>query len=315
MLIADMQQNDGIATLTLNPAIDVNTSVDAVVSERKLRCEAPTHEPGGGGINVARAIRNLGGTSTALVVAGGRTGDRLIETLERESIGVKRVDAAGETRQNINVYERVSTLQYRFLMPGPPFDDATCTRVTDAVEGLSEDVRWIVASGSLPAGVPDDFYRRLAAGTHQARLIIDTSGKALRASLGSGVFLIKPNVDEFRTLIGDEQADDAALERGARAIIAEGGSEVIVVSLGSAGVLLATRERTLRIAAPTVRIASKVGAGDSTVAGIVLALARGAAVEDAVRFGVAAGAAAVMTPGTELCRREDTERLYAAMSR
>ena len=311
------EQKGRILTLTLNPAIDLNTSVEAVVAERKLRCTAPTREAGGGGLNVARAIRNLGGSATAVVAIGGRTGDRLVELLAKESVAIHAVPVTGETRENVNVYEDASTLQYRFIMPGPAFDDEDCERVLQAFRAMDDDVDYVVASGSLPEGVAPEFYRRLAeelsvAGT---KLIVDTSGPALQRTLGPGLFLIKPNIDEFRTLIGDEHAGDSQLEAGARRIIDGGGCSAILISLGSAGAMLVHGEGTERVTAPTVRIRSKVGAGDSTVAGIVLALARGADLVDAARFGVASGAAAVMTAGTELCRQEDAERLYAEMRR
>lgn len=310
-------QEKRILTLTLNPAIDVNTSVDAVVAERKLRCSQPTREAGGGGINVARAIRNLGGEATAVIAAGGRAGERLVELLERESVPVRPVPISGETRENVNVYEDVSTLQYRFIMPGPTFEEADCDRLLHAFRSAEIAADFVVASGSLPEGVSPRFYRRLASHLEASgtRLIVDTSGDALRETLGPGVFLIKPNIDEFRSLIRNEHAGDPQVESEARRILDEGGSSAILVSLGSGGAMLVHREGMERIAAPTVRIRSKVGAGDSTVAGIVLALARGLDLVDAARYGVAAGASAVMTEGTELCRREDTERLYRDMQR
>lgn len=315
MIQAD--QTKRILTLTLNPAIDVNTSVEAVRAERKLRCTEPTREAGGGGINVARAIRNLGGTAAAVVAAGGRAGERLVELLESESVPVESIPISGETRENVNVYEDVSTLQYRFIMPGPQFEEEDCERVLETFRSLEKSADFVVVSGSLPRGVSPTFYRRLARDLHKqgTRLIVDTSGDALRETLGPGVFLIKPNIDEFRSLIGDEKAGDPQVEAAARRIIDEGGCNAVLVSLGSGGAMLVHGEGIERIAAPTVRIESKVGAGDSTVAGVVLALARGMELVDAARFGVASGAAAVMTPGTELCRRQDAERLFVSMKR
>jgi 6-phosphofructokinase 2 len=132
----------------------------------------------------------------------------------------------------------------------------------------------------------------------------------LRLAVEEGVFLIKPNLPEFTELMGQERVDEKQEEHLARELVSTNKCEAVVVSLGAAGVLVASAEGVERVRAPLVPIKSKVGAGDSTVAGIVLALARGQSWREAVRFGVAAGAAAVMTPGTELCCREDVERLY-----
>ena len=129
-----------------------------------------------------------------------------------------------------------------------------------------------------------------------------------------GVYLIKPNIREFRELIGAGREQESEIKNMAMEIVRSGQSKAVVISLGAAGILMVSEEGHEHIQPPTVPIVSKVGAGDSTVAGIVLSLARGNALRDAVRFGVAAGSAAVMTPGTELCRREDTERLYEQMT-
>ena len=163
-----------------------------------------------------------------------------------------------------------------------------------------------------PPGVPDDFYARLARLGDElgAKVIVDTSQRALCAAVEAGVYLIKPNLRELSQLAGRDLEDEADQERVAGEIVRNGGARYVVVSLGAAGVLLVSEDGCERMRAPTVPIKSKVGAGDSMVAGIVLSLARGMPPREAVRFGVAAGAAAVMTPGTELCRREDTERLY-----
>lgn len=311
-----MNDMGSILTLTLNPAVDLSTAVDTVVPERKLRCDEAVREPGGGGINVARAIRNLGGHATALVATGGRTGERLVDLLREEQIPLVTVDAGGETRESVNVFERSSTQQYRFIMPGPALDRQMTARVIETMRELDPFPQWVVASGSLPSGGDVEVYRRVAdlCVERNSKLIVDTSGDALRATLGPGVFLIKPNVNEFRTLIGEPDAGDEQLEAEARRIIDDGGTRAVLISLGSGGALLVAEGECRRIPAPTVRIESKVGAGDSMVAGVVLALSRGASVEEAATRGVASGAAAVMTPGTELCRGEDAEQLFRGLA-
>jgi 6-phosphofructokinase 2 len=305
-----------IVTLTMNPALDKNARINHVVSDRKLRCQDLHQEPGGGGINVSRAILRLGGESVACYPAGGPNGETIEEFLQEEGLDYQRILIKNWTRESWTIFEEETDRQYRFVLPGPKLEIAEWQRCLDTITGVEPEPDYIVASGSLPPGVPDDFFVRLAQWAKQidGRFILDTSTQAaLQAAAEAGVYLIKPNLREFRELVGSELEEEAEQEAKAMELVKTGQSEVVVVSLGAAGVILATKEGCERLRAPTVSIKSKVGAGDSTVAGIVLGLARGKTLRESVRFGIAAGAAAVMTPGSELCRREDTERLYESM--
>ncbi len=309
----------GIVTLTMNPAIDKSAVVESVVGERKLRCKAPAYQPGGGGINVSRAIRKLAGESAppavALYPSGSAAGQMLQTLLDREGIEHHPVPVEGWTRENLTVREELSGQQFRFGMPGPRLKEAEWQECLNELEKMKPRPDYIVASGSLPAGVPDDFYARVAAVAAElgSKLVVDASGEALRLAAGHGLYLLAPNLREFGELVQDEVKDDSDMEQLATQVVEAGQTEVLVVSLGAGGALLVSREGCERVRAPTVSIQSKVGAGDSMIAGIVLALERGESLRRAVRFGVAAGSAAVMTPGTELCRGEDTERLYAQL--
>jgi 6-phosphofructokinase 2 len=304
-----------IATLTVNPTVDINTSVGQVVPERKLRCEPPRREPGGGGVNVARAVQRLGGQATAVYLAGGPTGEMLHSLLEDEGLAHRALPLAGWTRENLIVYEDSSGLQYRFGMPGPRVEKAEWRRCLDELAALDPAPDYLVASGSLPRGVPVDFFGHVAGVAHDlgARLIVDTSGDALRHVTEVGTFMLKPNLRELQELVGEELAGEHEQLDAARRFVDSGAVEVLVLSLGAGGAIVVTPDGSEPIRTPTVPIRSKVGAGDSMVGGMVVALAREWSIGDAVRFGVAAGAAAVMTEGTELCRRDDTERLYAEM--
>ena len=270
------------------------------------------NEPGGGGINVARAIRHLGGQCRALHFCGGPTGDVLRALLDLERIEHAPMAIKGWTRQSVTIVETATGQQYRFVMPGPTFAEEEWRGALAHVAELQATPDLIVASGSLPPGVPDDFYGQLAriVRAQGSRLILDTSGRALAAALEAGVFLVKPSLRELRTVAGGDLADEVEQEAAAKRLVASGGAEVVVVSLGTAGVLFVTQAGYERLHSPTVPVRSKVGAGDSMVAGITLGLARDYDLRDAVRLGIAAGAAAVMTPGTELCRGEDAERLF-----
>jgi len=305
-----------IATLTMNPAIDESTSVPYVLPDQKLRCREPKYEPGGGGINVARAVRKLGGDALACFPAAGPGGELLQQLLEAEGVRQMPVPVKGWTRENLNVLEDVSGRQFRFCMPGAALREEEWRTLHDRLDQLQPAPDFLVASGSLPPGVPVDFYARLAATAHAkgSRVVLDTSGAALVRAVEQGVYLLKPSLREFQALMGARDFDETSLARAAGVAIERGWCEVLVLSLGAGGALWKTATERERLAAPTVRVTSSVGAGDSMVAGIVLSLARGRPLREAVRFGVAAGAAAVMNPGTELCHREDVERLYEQVS-
>jgi 6-phosphofructokinase 2 len=236
--------------------------------------------------------------------------------LNEEGIEHYPISIEGWTRENLTVYEESTAQQFRFGMPGPHLTEAEWTRCLDQLSDLDVQPDYLVASGSLPPGVPESFYSHVASMARElgSRMIVDTSAQALRPALYENVFLIKPNLRELRELAGHEIEHEAEQEELARKIIDNGQSKVVVISRGAGGALLVWEDGCEHFRAPTVPINSKVGAGDSMVAGIVLSLARGDNLIEAVRFGVAAGAAAVKKPGTELCRREDTETLYSTMS-
>jgi 6-phosphofructokinase 2 len=303
-----------IITLTMNPAVDKSCSVHSVVAERKLRCTPPQLEPGGGGVNVARAVRRLGGDAEAICAAGGPPGDLLAQLLEGEGVPRRMVRVEGWTRQNLMVRENTTGRQFRFGMPGPSMHTDEWQSCLRALEDVSEG-DYVVASGSLPSGVPDDFYGRVARQMKErrARVFVDTRGEPLRRAAQAGVFLLKPNMREFQELAETELTEEDQQEAAAARMIEDGWCEVVVLSLGGAGALLVSRDLSERIRSPSVPIRSTIGAGDSMVGGIALGLTRGLPVESAVCFGIAAGAAAVMTPGSELCERESAERLYARM--
>ncbi len=304
-----------IIAFTMNPAINKSSSVENVIAERKLYCKPPRFEPGGGGVNVSRAIKKLGGESRLIYPAGGYTGNRLKDLLEEEGISHRPVPIEGTTRESLVVLEESTGQQFRFGMPGPVLQNEEWERCLHELSVIRPQPDYLVASGSIPPGVPSDFYARVALkGTDQAaRVIIDTSGGALSQALQEGVYLIKPNYREFRDLVGQDMKEESQIEAEAVKMAKSGRCEILVISLGAAGALLVTKDVTEHIRPPTIPIVSKVGAGDSMVAGTVLSLARGKTQRNSVLFGIAAGAAAVMTPDTELCRREDAERLFAIM--
>lgn len=304
-----------VVTLTLNPSIDKSTAVENVVAERKLRCDAPVLEPGGGGLNVARALAKLGRPSLALYLAGGPTGAMLDDLLTREGIDHRGLPTAGWTRENFSAFERSTGQLYRFGMPGPAIAPEEWERVLATIDALDPAPRFVVASGSIPPGVPPDFYAQMSRRLRRRgiRFVLDTSGDALRAAVEEGVGALKMNLNELAGLVGAAALGNAEIEHAARDLVARGRADLVVVSLGPAGAAFATAEGFERIMSPTVAVASTVGAGDSMVAGLVHAVLEGRPFREVVRFGIATGTAAVMTPGSELCRREDVDALFSVL--
>jgi len=301
-----------VITLTINPAVDKNTHISGLRPDSKLRCSHVVAEPGGGGINVSRAIHKLGGKSTCVYLAGGSTGDLLQSLLDEENITSHRVPIKDPTRENIMVVDDITQQQYRLIMEGPTVSTEEWHRSITEVTSLMAEGDYVVASGSLPAGVPSDYYAKVseAVKAQGGKIIVDTSGEALKYAAQAGVYLLKPNLGELSSLTSQEAVTGPDQEHLAQQMIDQGMTEVVVVSLGPKGAMLVTNNKIEYINAPTVHKKSTVGAGDSMVAGMVMRLAEGWSLTDAVRYGVACGTAAVMTEDTQLCNKEDVEELY-----
>jgi 6-phosphofructokinase 2 len=299
-----------IVTLTINPAVDVAYDVDKVVPTEKLRSTSEHYNAGGGGINVARVIARFGGSVRAHYLSGGATGSALDSLIDRLSLPVHRIAIAGDTRVSAAVFERSTGRQYRFVPKGPTLSQIEWEACLAALGDVKCD--WLVASGSLPEGVPTDFYARVAAIAKRigARLVLDTSGPALKAAVeGGGVFLLKPNRNELGALVGKPLATDEALGAAAMDLVERKRVSMVAVTMGADGALLVLPDGTFRIPALAVESLSSVGAGDSFLGAMVFALSQRRGDIDAFRFGVAAGAAAVLSEGADLCHPNAVERL------
>jgi len=300
-----------ILTLTFCPCIDKSTTVPELVPEKKMKCSCTELEPGGGGINVARAIRKLGGHAVAVYPAGGYTGKVLKKLMKAEKVTSIVIESKNETQENLIVYEEKSGSQFRFGMPGTKLLKTEWQKCLQSVKS-ERNIQFIVASGSLPPGVPANIYAQLAviARKKKARLIVDTSGEALTHAANEGVYLLKPNLGELSMLAGKKRLNKKDITKVAKEIIHKGNCEVLVISMGNKGAMLFTKDITKKIIPPRVKIKSTVGAGDSMVAGIVFALSKGKDLETALQYGVASGTAATLHPGTQLCSKEVTDKLF-----
>ncbi|WP_427914970.1 1-phosphofructokinase family hexose kinase [Ramlibacter sp. MMS24-I3-19] len=300
-----------VLTITLGPSVDTWTTTPRLVPEAKLRCTPPLHQPGGGGINVARVLHRLGTDVLALHVASGPTGTALAALLDHEQLPVLAVAGAGDTRRAWAVAETDTGREYRFVPPAPALPPSAIEAITAHVATVQPAPRYVVLSGSLPTDCETDFHARLA---HSARsrgciVALDGSGPALAAALESGVDVVKPSLHEMRELTGAQL--DTLQERVAacRSLVASGRAGMVALTLGSQGAVLVTNEVALHAPALQVRAAGTVGAGDSFLAGLVHEMANGRGMHEALRTATAAGAATVLHNGTSLCDAGDVERL------
>jgi 6-phosphofructokinase 2 len=306
----------GIVTLTMNPAIDVSMSTAKIEPVRKLRCDGGRRDPGGGGINVARVASRLGAQTMAVYPIGGFVGQLLKGLLDEEGLTSIPIPVHGQTREDFTVEEDATAQQYRFVLPGQPLYENEWTACLEAVSAISPRPDFVCASGSLPPGVPEDFYARLAdvVAGWGAKFVLDTSGAALKAALTSHVYLIKPSLGELRELSGAPLADQNSRVEACRGLINRGAVEVVALSLGADGALLVTANEAWRAAPLAIDPVSTVGAGDSFLGAMVWALASRLSLVEAFRYGVAGGSAALLEPGTTLCRPQMVHLLESDVS-
>ena len=307
-----------ILTVTLNPAVDLAAHAEKVVPGGKLRLTAPATDPGGGGINVARAVHRLGGEAAAFVALAGAMGAQLDWLVRAEGVPLIAFEGPGETRHSLSVIAEDTGLEYRFVLPGADWDMARSEAALAAILEAVVPEAVVVLSGSQPPGVPDDFPSRLARALARqgtgTMLIVDTSGAALDRLIDipdaeAPPMILRMDDAEAEATAGRALPAPEDTADYARALVARGVAQTVVVARGANGSVLVGPGGRLHCIPPKVEVASTVGAGDSFTGALTLALARDESAEAALRAGTAAAAAAVTTPGTELCQRADVERL------
>jgi len=305
-----------IICLTPNPALDVSTAVAELVDQHKMRCDPGVEQPGGGGINVARVIRRLGGDAIALYPVGGPYGERLSALLDAEGVLREAVPTAGSTRFSFIARDKGSGRQYQFVLPGPTISDHEARLILERFDHLVSGRALAVGSGSLPPGLAEDFYGRAAciAAQRHASFVLDTSGGALAAALRQGVYLVKPSLRELESVAGRPLRSHDEAVAFSRELVARHAAEIVVVSLGAAGAILVTDQACRHRPAVRVTVGGTVGAGDSLVGGMLTGIARGWTVEEAFGYGMAAAGATLLAPGTTLCDRATTDRLYSTLT-
>ena len=300
-----------VATVTANPAIDVCASVDQILPFHKLRCGPETRHAGGGGINIARVLHRWNLDVTAIFPAGGITGELLKQLVDREGIRRRVIDVAGDTREDITIFETKNGNQFRFVFPGASLSESELDVCCSALSDITPRPTIVAASGSLPPGAPTDFFARVLrlAKRFGAKTVVDSSGPALSQALDVGVYLAKPNLRELCELVGRPLTRESEWLAASREVVLSEKAEILTLTLGEGGALTVTRKGAWRAYAPSVQVVSTVGAGDSFLGAMIVRLSQTADTAEALRYAVAAGTAALLAPGTELARPWDTERL------
>ncbi len=299
-----------IVTLSLNPTIDMMSETDLVVPTHKIRTSNESFEPGGGGVNVARVIHELGGKASLIAPAGGFTGKMFDELLGAIPIPRTIVPISGNTRISVTVYERKTGHEFRFTPNGPTLLPEEIDACLAAIRAADFDT--FVASGSVPLGAPADILARIAdiAAAKGAKFILDSSGAGLRVTLEqSRVTMVKPAMAELEALVG-RRLDRKSAEAAAADLVRRGSAEIVAVTMGASGALVVTKDRTYRLKSPKVEARSAVGAGDAFVGAMTLAISEGRPIEECLMLATAAGAATALTPVAKVCARSDVMRLY-----
>lgn len=304
-----------IITLTVNPALDKSAKIASLIPEQKLKCHTIQYQPGGGGINISRMLIRLGKETTCVVTSGGDTGKYITELLKKESINPKVIPVKAWTRENLSIVDAKTGFQYRFGMPGNELRETELNSIKNLLKELLNSQDILVLSGSLTEKMPTDYYAQLIKylADKNIKIIIDTSGPALKEALKENVYLMKPNQRELAQLAGKEFLSSAEQESFAMELIKSRKAEYVVVSLGARGAFIASSEGIFYKSTPSVKVKSTIGAGDSLVAGLIYGIQQGFSSENMLKWGVICGVATTMSEGTGLATKENIDKVLELM--
>lgn len=294
-----------ILTITLKPAVDYASSTERVEAGPKLYCRRPRVDPGGGGVNVARAILRLGGSARALVVVGGPTGDRLLKLLAAEGVPTVECRVAGETGYSLAITDAQSGEQFRFTLPGEPMSETEAPSILDQISNTVPRDGFVVLSGGVANGLPDNFPQKVQAAVSQCdgRLVVDTSKAPLLHLIKSPTApldVLRLDRSEVEKVVGRPMRSVVDNLAYAEQLVGSGVARIVVSGHGPEGSVMVAGDQRFFCHAPKVPVRSTIGAGDAMVGAFTLSLSRGEAPEEALKWGVAAAAATVGTEGTAL---------------
>lgn len=299
-----------IATVTMNPSLDKTVTVKRLVLEEANRWTSLRRDAGGKGINVSRVLHELGSDTVAYGFKGGVEGEILGQLLRKQGVPFDFTPIEGEIRSNLIITNMETRRQTRIDAPGPHVTGTELDNLIDKLRAIKLKPDFFVFAGSVPPGVPPTIYYRLIemANKDGVKTVLDCDGEWLKEGIKAVPSIIKPNVHEAQELLGKKLNDEASLIDAVDTLLATG-IEVVMISRGKEGALVSDGKKMLKVTSPPVEVSSTVGAGDSAIAGLVLKLSCGESLEEAARLAVAAGTATALTPGTELCHREDVEKI------
>lgn len=300
-----------IYTITVNPSIDQHITIKKLVKDDAIRATSMYRDPGGKGINVSRVVKELGGKTKAFGIVGGCAGYMLRDLLDRGKVDFEYIEIIGETRINVIITDLSDNTQTRISMAGPDMCKRTHNDFIKLLDRVNPRPSYWVLGGSLLQNSPRDTYKKIIEHLKKnEKCVLDADGEALESGIKASPFLIKPNEYELERLLGKKIKDEKTIAKEAMILCAHHGIQVIIVSLGSRGAILVTKDYAFTLIPPRVEVRSKVGAGDSVIGGFLVSLERKSSLLDAARYGVAAGTAAVITAGTKLCVRKDVDRIF-----
>ncbi len=289
-----------VLTVTLNPTLDIATSVDRLIDHEKLRCSPEQEQIGGGGINVAQVLHAFGADVQALLTTGGYRGQEIERHLIGDGLHFLSVAITEESRQCFTVYERTTDREFRFILPGPTLSELDAEQILSQIE-QNLPQQWLVLSGSLAPGLPDDFYAQVidrARLKHPTlKILVDAAGAPLKQALRQGIDVIKPSLTEFEALKGSSFPDLIECVSFARELIKTAQVKVVALTLGAQGALMINATDVFKVDALAVTVTSTVGAGDSFVGGLLWSLTNGSSLQQAAAIGTATSAAALQTQG------------------
>lgn len=298
-----------VVTLTINPALDKSATVQKMTPFDKLVCHNITYHSGGGGVNISRVLHRLGIESHCIFPYGGKTGEHLIDLLEEEHVKVFASAISIWTRENFAVFDKSTSLQYRFGMPTESFIETEMEALEKLIYEQVKDNDIFVISGSLPKGLPINYYSKIISQlkAKEVKVIVDTSGAVFNEVLQNELFLIKPNQKELARLAGKESLSKKEREAFALKMVTDKIAQYVVVSLGKDGAFIAHKNGIEYVKAPKISVKSTIGAGDSMVAGLIYGIIKEETSKNMLRWGVACGVAATISEGSDLAHKKNID--------
>ena len=297
-----------ITTVCMNPSFDKTAETDQIHPGDVTRLGNVRVDIGGKGVNVAVVLRRLHEASRCVGCLGEENADRFLRMIAKEDVVFDYLSVPGEVRTNLKLLDNSQNMVSEFNEPGISLDEEQLQQFMQLLQAKSQDSQYVVFSGRLPMGCPETTYQRCIESLEGKKCVLDAAGEALLHGIKAKPYLIKPNLPEMQFIMRKELRTLREIRDAALFLISYGAQNV-VVSMGKVGAVFVNEKKTLF--APSVRVdaRSTVGAGDAMIGGILTGLMRGANMTEAFKFGVAAGAASVMTDGTQLVRKSDFDML------